>query len=165
MQLFVLDRCPVNSAMYLADVHVIKMCLETAQILSSVMAIKGLPLFEGAPKAYSTRHPVISAIDTQEKLNWVLSHNFALHVEFIYRFHKQHKYFKLARNYIDTLSTIEQVAEEVSPEGLARDFKDFITTKEDIVEAHRDYYKFKKSIIKRWKYTKREEPDWLREES
>lgn len=156
MQLFILDRCPVHSAMYLADVHVIKMCLETAQILSSVMAIKGLPQIEGAPKAYNTRHPVIRAINTQEKINWVLHHNLALHIEFIYRFHKQHKYYKLARNYMNTLSTMEQVTKQVSPEGLAR-------TKEDIVEAHRDYYKFKKSVIKRWKYTNREEPDWLKE--
>lgn len=165
MQLFILDRCPVHSAMYLADVHVIKMCLETAQILSSIMAIKGLPLFEGAPKPYNTRHPVIKAIDTQAKLNWVLNHNIALQAEFIYRFHKQHKYFKLFGNYIETLSVLEQVAKQASPEGLARDFKDFTTTKEDIVEAHRDYYKFKKSIIKRWKYTNREEPDWLKEVS
>lgn len=162
MQLFVLDRCPVHSAMYLADVHVIKMCLETAQILSSVMVIKGLPLFEGAPKAYNTRHPVIRAIDTQAKINWVLHYNLALHIEFMYRFRKKHKYYGLARTYIGTLTMMEQLTENESPEGLARDFKDFTTTKEDIVEAHRDYYKLKKSIIRRWKYTNREEPAWLK---
>lgn len=161
MQLFVLDRCPVHSAMYLADVHVIKMCLETAQILSSVMTIKGLPLFEGAPKAYNTRHPVIRAIDTQDKIDWVLRHNLALQVEFIYRFHKQHKYYKLALDYIKKLSSLNLMFNIQLPEGLARDFKDFTTDKTDIVEAHRDYYKFKKSIIKRWKYTNREEPEWL----
>ena len=33
----------------------------------------------------------------------------------------------------------------------------------EIVEAYREYYRFKKSIIRNWKYTNAEEPEWLKQ--
>ena len=103
MQLFVLSKEPAIAPRYLADVHVRKMCLETAQILSTVMASKGIPLRAGMPKPYNKNHPVIKAIDTKEKLNWVLLYNVHLQAEYIFRFGKSHKYMCLTDNYINEL--------------------------------------------------------------
>ena len=94
MQLYILDRSPGNSARFLADVHVIKMCLETVQIISGV--INNLHLFEvpGMVKPYNPRHPVITAVDTPEKLNWLLVYNWNLQCEFLWRFKKKHAFFQ-----------------------------------------------------------------------
>ena len=83
------------------------------------------------------------------------------HNEYIYRFNKKHAYFDLIGIY-NHLKDLSETDYEIDSLDFARDFKDFNTSKQDLVESFRDYYKFKKSIIKRWKYSKRNEPAWLR---
>lgn len=160
MQLFVLDYNPIKSAEMLSDCHLIKMCLETAQILSSVRFNNGMNHLSVLPKPYNPKHPVILAINNSYKLNWLLDYNKALHNEYIYRFNKKHSYFELINIY-ETLRN--KAIKNYNKENLdfARDFKDFSTDKFELIEAFRSYYRFKKSIIKRWKYTKRNEPVWL----
>lgn len=158
MQLFILDKNPILAVRCLCDCHVRKMCLETAQILSSVMFNKGITVDEALPKPYNPKHPVIQAIQTPEQINWVLCYNFSLHHEFYMRFMKVHAYNTLKYKYANALCDNKQY---FSCEGLARDFKDFYTDKTDIVEAYRDYYRYKKTIIKNWTYTNRKEPVWL----
>jgi hypothetical protein len=159
MQLFVLDESPTLSAQYLADVHVRKMCLETAQILSSVCFNNGIELLSTSyPKPYNPKHPVIQAIRTQAQINWVVYYNIMLQHEYYMRFGKVHVYNPLKIGYMRVLWD-RTVAPNCS--GLACDFKGFNTDATDTVEAHRDYYRHKKSIIKNWNYTLREEPEWL----
>lgn len=160
MQLSILDREPTVAVKYLSDCHVRKMCLETAQILSSVMYLNHYDLLENMPKPYNPKHPVIQAIKTPAQINWVLHYNDALQEEYKYRFGKEHAYYGI-RLYYNVMYSLKPFPPVKSPEGLARDFKDFCTDKSDIVEAHRDYYRYKKSIIKNWKYTLRKEPEWL----
>ena len=162
MQLFVLDKNPSNAVEYLADTHVIKMCLETAQILSTITAIKGIPLHPDMPQPYNVNHPVIKAIDTPEKLNWVLVYNIILQCEYTYRFHKDHKYANIIAMYMDTLYDYD-VDPDITEYDFSKNFKDFKTNNTYVVGAYRDYYKFKKSKIKRWTYTNREEPWWLKD--
>ena len=47
--------------------------------------------------------------------------------------------------------------------SFARAFKGITIRTKDIVEAYREYYRFKKSIIRNWKYTNAEEPEWLKQ--
>ena len=65
MQLFILDRNPYRAVEMLADVHVRKMCLETAQILSAVMVINGNLLSENMPAIYNINHPQLALHQTQ----------------------------------------------------------------------------------------------------
>ena len=158
MQIFILDRDPEISAKSLSDVHVIKMCLENVQILSTILEIKSIPRHFYLPKPYNTKHPVITAVDTAAKINWLLEYNFALQCEFYHRFGKRHAYFCHHHIYSDALYTYG-VAADCS--GMARVFTGFTTDEPDLVEAHRCYYRFKKTKIKRWKYTNSEEPQWI----
>lgn len=160
MQLFILDYNPIKSVEMLSDCHIIKMCLETSQILSSIRFNKGLKWISPLPKPYNPNHPVILAINNSDKLNWLLDYNQALHDEFVFRFNKKHCYFDLIK-YYENLRDNAILNYKKSNLTFARDFKNFNTNKIDLVESFRDYYKFKKSIIKRWKYTNREEPKWL----
>ena len=160
MQLYVLDYEPKKAVEYLADCHVIKMCLETAQILSSVRHNKGMLHISGCPKPYNPKHPVIVAVNSFKKANWLLEYNKAIQDEYFYRFGKKHAYFDLIYVYDDLKNRCiwNNYNENLD---FARDFKDFQTNNQDLVGAFRDYYQFKKSIIKRWKYSKRNEPEWL----
>lgn len=159
MQLFILDKNPEKAVKMLADCHIIKLCLETAQILSSVIKNHNKQNNQLLPKPYNPNHPVIKAINNQFKINYVLKYNKALHNEFIYRFNKKHAYFSLINIYNKILFNDTDIKDDFS---FAQDFKNFSTDEHDIVNAFKAYYKFKKSIIKRWKYTKTEEPNWLK---
>lgn len=158
MQLFILDKDPGVAVQYLADCHVVKMCLETAQILSALLMIEGHSLLPGLPKPQNLTHPVIRAIDTNNKKLFVALYNYKLQLEYTHRFNKTHAYRYLVPYYREILCK-DNTSYDCS--GLAAVFKDFTTDKEDLIQAHRDYYRHKKQLINKWKYTKRKEPAWL----
>lgn len=159
MQLFILDRDCVSAVRFLADTHVIKMCLENAQILSGVILNSKTALPPGFPLPHTLNHPVIRAIRTPGQINWVLAYNGALQDEFHYRFGKDHAYRALVRSYREILFQPEY-PEDCS--DLARTFRDFHSCSSDLIEAHREYYCAKLDRFKRppcW--SRRPVPEWL----
>ena len=156
--MFILDPEPEVAAMMLCDVHVRKMCLETAQMLSSVIVRRGGVLLEQMPRVYNINHPVITALDTPFKINWAVRHNEALQREYVYRFGRRHAYWKLTAAYREELFTAGVVAEDWS---FARNFSRRNIVSASIVSAYREYYRYKKQVLSRWHYTRREEPVWL----
>ena len=164
MQLFILDYAPEAAATMLCDVHLRKMCLETSQILSSVLHNRHIAPFPDMPKAYNPAHPVIRALNTPAKINWCIIYNDALHREYTCRFDRTHAYASLCGMYRKILF-VPQVP--LLPETLdfARNFKDIEISIPDIVEAYREYYRYKKLILRRWQYTRRPEPAWLNKPS
>ena len=161
MQLFILDLDPERVPEMLCDAHVRKMCLETAQILSSVIRRQGKKLPPGVPKPYNPNHPVITALDTAQKINWTIRFNTALQREYSRRFGKNHAYSGLTGIYHAVLF---RPGTRIDPAGwtFARDFKDVEITEPDIVLAYREYYRHKKKILRRWHYTGTGEPDWMK---
>ena len=160
MQLFILDRDPEKVPAMLCDVHVRKMCLETAQILSSVIRLQKKKLPPGLPKPYNVNHPVIRALDTAQKINWTVQFNSALQREYCRRFGKRHAYFGRAEIYRRILF---RPGTAILPADwtFARAFKDVKITEPDIVLAYRQYYRHKRKLIRSWHYTKTEPPGWL----
>ena len=161
MQLFILDYSPVVSARSLCDKHLRKMCLETAQILSSVMAKYNLSLSENMPRPYNVSHPVIKALDTPVKVDYAVIYNAALHTEYKRRFGKSHAYGALSKLYWQQLFNGNFIFP--TPEcTFARAFKDIEITHKDIVQSYRIYYRYKKTQLRHWQYTDSVEPEWLR---
>ena len=161
MQLFILDHDPERVPAMLCDAHVRKMCLETAQILSSVIRRQGKKLPPGVPKPYNVNHPVIRALDTAQKINWAVRFNTALQREYCRRFGKKHAYSGLTGIY---QAVLFRPGTPIDPAGwtFARDFKDVKVIEPDIVLAYREYYRRKKKILRLWHYTGTKEPDWLK---
>lgn len=170
MNIFILHREPAIAVSMLADCHLRKMCLEHAQILSSLVLLKNpreLPRIEHelhGPKPYNPRHPVIAAVATQAQLGYVLRYNVALHLEYRRRFGKYHAYSTLYYYYQSALVPRTENLDDyrADPDGLCRCFGEFQTAEPDLVLAYREYYKYKKTKIKNWKYTGCLEPAWLR---
>jgi hypothetical protein len=159
MNIFVLDKSPVKAAEKLCDCHVRKMCVETAHILSGVMLRRGLSLLDGMPKPQNINHPVIKAVDAPDKINWVLSYNNFLQLEYFHRFSKMHCYCKLHDEYFLHLVT-NHAGYDCA--GLAKCCGDLDVADLDIVTAYRKYYtEVKKPQLQAknlWKFTHR--ADW-----
>ena len=100
MNIFVTDSCPVQSAQNLPDKHIVKMPLETCQMLSIIYSdwyygVGKLYKSDGTP--YRTahgafrKHPcTIWAADNQYNLAWLIMHGLALCEEYTLRYHKVH---------------------------------------------------------------------------
>ena len=100
MNIFVTDQCPIQSARNLPDKHVVKMPLETCQMLSIIYSdwyygIGQLHKLDGTP--YATKHGAfrnhpctIWAAESYWNLSWLISHGIALCDEYTARYNKVH---------------------------------------------------------------------------
>jgi len=100
MNIFVTDQCPIQSARNLPDKHIVKMPLETCQMLSIIYSdwyygIGQLHKVDGTP--YRTEHGAFRnhpctqwAAESYWNLSWLISHGMALCDEYTARFHKHH---------------------------------------------------------------------------
>ena len=91
MNIFVTDECPQISAQVLDNRRVIKMALETAQLLSSTIFINSATYYSDIYKPTHLKHPcTIWAAQTLGNWQWLLQHFIALCEEYNFRYNKQH---------------------------------------------------------------------------
>ena len=174
MNIFVINIDPFVAAKNLCDAHVVKMIVETCQLLSTQDRINGLA--ENRYKSTHTNHPCRKCLDNKFNYIWLQYHLYGLLKEYTYRYGKIHKcqemYDKYWKRSDDKdlyerkgITFIENYAELVDctsfPQCMPQDIQ--INSKDifDVVKAYRNYYKLKTKTIKRWKYTKRNRPQWL----
>lgn len=151
MNIFYLSSDPIQSAQMQCDKHVVKMILETAQLLCSPF-----PKGEAPYKRSHYNHP--SSIWTRESLEnyeWLILHGLALCEEYTFRYGKEHKsqavilWCKKNRKKLRLpkigLTPMKQVM-PVQYQG------------KNPVKAYRSYYLAEKQKIAKW--TKRKQPKW-----
>ena len=100
MNIFVTDRCPIQSARNLPDKHIVKMPLETCQMLSIIYSdwyygVGKLYKSDGTPYRTShgafRNHPCTQwAAANQYNLAWLIRHGYALCHEYNVRYGKVH---------------------------------------------------------------------------
>ena len=100
MNIFVTDSCPVQSARNLPDKHIVKMPLETCQMLAIIYSdwyygVGKLYKQDGTP--YRTQHGAFRnhpctqwAAANQNNLAWLILHGVALCDEYYQRYYKVH---------------------------------------------------------------------------
>ena len=98
MNIFVTDPDPTKSAQSLPDKHIVKMPLESCQMLAIVASTKWghgfgkLPKLDGTPyltdKGAFRGHPC--TIWAQENYRWLIEHGLALCAEYTHRYGKVH---------------------------------------------------------------------------
>ena len=153
MNIFVLDRDPVLAAQMQCDKHVVKMVLETAQLLCSA--------FDAGDAPYRrTHHNHPCAIWTRASMGnylWLVEHGLALADEYRHRYGKQHAseaviHWCLA-NFI--LAHVDH-SDELTPfaQAMPEEYRH-----PDPVAAYRAYYRGAKADIATWKPI-RGRPDW-----
>jgi hypothetical protein len=156
MNIFAIDSCPVVAAQSLCDKHIVKMVLETGQILSTVQSLLGITddrLYKPTHKNHPCTIWVRESIDNYE---WTYLHFVALAEEYQHRYNKIHKSFQRLEEVLSTTPS-GITLKSLTPFALAMpdEFK-----RSDAIDSYRLYYRFKRDTIP-FRYTKRETPEWL----
>lgn len=158
MNIFYLSNDPIESARFHVDRHVVKMILESAQLLSTAHYVLDGPKF-GLYKPTHKNHPCAKWVrDTIYNYCWLYDLFCALCDEYEFRYNKIHKTSKL-KNVLKypPKALIESGKIYLTPPAQAMPFE---YQNSNPIIAYRNYYRYGKKHLH--KYTKREIPDWLK---
>lgn len=165
MNIFVLDTNPKLCAQYHCDKHVVKMILESAQLLSTALHVMGVP--HAGYKSTHVSHPC-SRWATNLR-NWVWLRSLARHLgeEYNYRYGKTHKSIAVINSLPIPEVTLKAPKDfalampvEYHTYDLNNNVDDPSLYELDYVESYRKYYQAKVHLID-VKYTRRHPPKWL----
>lgn len=157
MNIFFLDRDPILAATNQCDCHVVKMVLESAQLLSTAhqknhREKNKLPIY----KITHPNHPCTHWVESgEDNYLWLAKHAKALLDEYYFRYGKVHKSTPIINWCAYWIPNIPEGWTEPA-QAMPDEFKD-----DDPVEAYRNYYVYKSQTLKRFRYSRREMPKWL----
>jgi len=141
MNIFVLDTNPKKAAEYHCDKHVIKMILETAQLLCGACWMSGR---EAPYKLTHKNHPC--AIWAREAVtNWAWLNDLGLRLceEYTKRYKKVHKCESIIKNLEGPW--LPSKARTPFPQAMPEQYRD-----PNPVTAYRNYYIYEKAYMARW---------------
>lgn len=156
MNIFVSDFCPTESAKALDDKRVIKMILESAQMLCTTINVAGI---RQAPyKSTHMNHPdTIWTRTSHDNYLWLCKHFVALCDEYNNRFHKVHKCEQYKELFYDSSGDSTYPKEGLTTFPNCTTFKDIKET----TLAYRNYLNQKWKEDKRPpKWTNSKPPEW-----
>lgn len=153
MNIFVLDKNIKLCAEYHCDQHVVKMILESVQMLCTALNKKG---FETPYKSTHAKHPCVLWVEhSYSNFVWLTELAKALNAEYCYRFNKTHDH--------KSMSVLAQIEKLIYPDqGLtefAQAMPDEFKISDNAVEAYRNFYRGEKLRFAKW--TKRSMPNWI----
>lgn len=181
MNIFILDKDPVKAAQLQCDKHVVKMILESAQMLSTAHRIldgtitkikskSGKRMVNNwilpdereniLYKAVHTKHPcTIWTMESNNNYNWHYVHFVALHDEFMYRYGKTHKSFADLGEILKSPPRNIPVG-PLTPFKLAMGVAPQCIDHNDPVGSYRAFYQTKQERFS-MDWTKRDVPEWF----
>lgn len=146
MNIFYLDQNLKKCAEYHCDKHVVKMILETAQLLSSACH------FYKEPQGYKPTHQnhpcAVWTRSSQENFLWLAELGHYLNDEYVYRYKSIYGH----RSFYDVIETLTIPKDMPSlgwtepPKCMPDEFK-----VESVIQSYRNYYKGSKSKIATYK--------------
>jgi hypothetical protein len=177
MNIFYLDHDPVRCAQYHGDKHVVKMILETAQLLSSAHRvldgtekkilsknnrnIKTFVLFDmtmedNLYKMTHKNHPcAIWVRETSGNYNWLFSLLLALLEEYKFRYNRDH----IVTTKLEYLKKLPKLIKDGPFTKPATAMPEIYIHSNNPLESYRDYYRNDKKSMHFWK--NRNKPEWL----
>jgi len=181
MNIFVLDKNPIKAAQLQCDKHVVKMVLESAQMLSTVhrvldgkqvkvpsksgkTTIKGWTLPDKREnilyKAVHVGHPcTVWTMESIANYIWHYDHFQALATEFEYRYRKKHKSW-VALEDILSIPPKNIAYEGLTPFKLAMGASPECINHDDPVGSYRAFYQTKQDRFS-MDWTRRDIPEWF----
>lgn len=154
MNIFVLDNDPQTAAIYHTDKHVVKMILESAQIMSTNLRLFDINI---GYKITHINHPcTVWARQSLSNWLWLGSLAYYLNEEYKYRFNhtENHKSFDI----ILTLPwpiCIPNIGLTPFAQAMPEEYRD----EYNAVKAYRNYYINEKNNLFKW--SKRPIPNWI----
>ncbi len=157
MNIFAVDVSPEKAAQALCDAHVVKMILESAQLLSTQDRIRGL---DRGYRLTHAEHPCRRSLSNPHNYNWLCAHLEALLEEYALRFGKCHRTEALFQEFWRTHGSFDPAA-LTFPKCMPDAFKTGDESMTGVVASYRNYYRFKRHVLPRFRYTGRKAPEWL----
>jgi len=155
MNIFVLDKNIEKCAQYHCDQHVVKMILESVQMLCTALNKKGITT---PYKSTHQNHPCVLWVERSfNNFSWLRNLAFTLNNEYRFRFEKEvdHK----------SISVLHEISNhDYGKQGLtefAQAMPETYKVPGDPVRAYRQFYLGEKMVFAKW--TKRSIPDWVRD--
>ena len=154
MNIFVLDPNPQVAARMMCDKHVVKMIIETAQMLCTVAHSRG----HHAPyRATHSKHPcTVWTGESKGNWDWLIHHGMALCSEYTERYGRVHKSQAVMEwcrdNPIGPTSGIRTPFRQAMP----AEYK-----QPNPIEAYRAYYRGAKAGFAEWRHGPT--PEWWKE--
>jgi hypothetical protein len=177
VNIFFIDPNPTQAAEWMVDKHVVKMILESAQLLSTAHRILDGVEYQGQSQSgrkarrwklldqredvlYSATHinhpSAVWCRASVENYNWLVDHFYALMGEYTYRYNKQHKcYGELSYLLQSPPKNLQAWDWTLMPSAMADEY----IVSEDPLTNYRNYYKLGKTKMHKW--TNRQPPDWI----
>lgn len=168
MNIFFLDLCPIKAARMLYDKHIVKMGLESVQLLQTAQ----IPTPKTVIRWYT--HPCARWVRaSSDNFEWLKSHARAIFKEYTYRYGKIHEWAEKVKTLsfpsgrIESLikvptGTLTMPALAMPTELHVAAFDSASTPLGRAVTAYRLYYKYKIEVLHYdMKWTKRSKPEWL----
>lgn len=165
MNVFVLSLDPVEAAQMQCDKHIVKMPIETAQLLSTAIRLSGTELTAAGDailyRATHINHPWNKwARADASNFDWLMLHGFALCDEFEFRYGHPHK----ARQVIEHVSKMFMTPgmsriRPVDPDAMPQCMDEKYRLMGRPGQAYRLLYIYGKGHFARWNHA-RKEPAW-----
>jgi|TARA_B110000211_G_C14024405_1_gene529130 hypothetical protein len=154
MNIFYLDNNPKLCAEYHCDKHVVKMILETAQLLCTTHWVCG----NVAPyKKTHVNHPSNKWVrESLSNYVWLCDLGMELCKEYTYRYGKTHKTQQHIEWAMCNLPVIIDLGFTEVPQAMPDECK-----RVNSVDAYREYYNVEKAYMCKWK--NREVPYWFKD--
>lgn len=159
MNIFALHFNPAICAQWHTDKHVVKMLLETCQLLYSVWHMTGGPVPEHAYKLAHKNHP--SAIWTRQtsgNYKWLTNLAIELAREYTHRYKKIHK---CQAHAVWLWHNIPPALPEGPLQTFSIAMADVFKISADPITCYRNYYCTSKQFRGLIAYTGRDKPPWL----
>ncbi len=153
MNIFVLDEDIKKCAQYHCDQHVVKMILESVQLLCTALNKKG---FITPYKSTHVKHPCVLWIEESfDNFLWLKTLALELNKEYKYRYRKEtdHKSISV----LAEISACSYAAKGLTP--FAQAMPDVYKVANDPIQAYRNFYIGDKAKFAKW--TRRNPPDWF----
>lgn len=159
MNIFVLDENPAVAAIYHGDKHVVKMILETAQLLSTAHHYYHSEFVDQVYRKTHLNHPAAIWVRTNStNYTWAYSLLINLLQEYTHRYNKVHATSKLVNVLVNLPGGIP-VTSKLTPFALT--MPDQYKVPGDAVQSYRNYYLHEKRAT--WSWKNRPLPYWISE--
>ena len=163
MNIFVLDECPIQSAQMQCDKHIVKMPLETAQMLCSVFHRHGQGHLVPYREVHKNHPCTLWAGDSADNFCWLVQHGMELCFEYTRRYNKIHKCQQVIMDLRETdwgTLQYQDMEKTPHPQCMPDEYKSTeLRIHSNTVRAYRRYYVNDKKDIAKWEKS-RPMPDW-----
>lgn len=152
MNIFVLDKNPILAAQYMCDKHVIKMILESAQLLCTAVNETGI---QAPYRSTHLNHPC--TVWTRKSIsnwNWLFNHACELLKEYTFRYNKIHKTTEVVNWLAENKPELPKISLTTFVQAMPEQYRN-----KNIVKAYRNYYIGEKAYMAKWQKG-RFEPSW-----